>query len=67
MPYRDLPREYWLDPPEDDRKRVYRCAICKGEILEGDTYYDLPKLGPCCEECVEDSREEAELDEPDED
>jgi hypothetical protein len=45
-----------LDPPEDTRKRVYSCAICGEEILEGDDYYDIPELGPCCEECIKTSK-----------
>lgn len=55
--------DYNLDPPEDTRKRVYRCAICDEDILEGDDYYDIPKLGPCCEACIDDTRcYNAELD-----
>ena len=54
-----------LNPPEDTRRRVYRCAICGDDILEGDDYYDIYKLGPCCEACIEDSKCcEAELDYP---
>lgn len=45
-----------LNPPEDTRKRVYRCAICGDDIKEGDDYYDIPKLGPCCEPCIDDCK-----------
>lgn len=51
----DIP-ERPLDPPEDTRKRVYRCAICEGDIREGDDYYDIPELGPCCETCIKDAK-----------
>lgn len=55
MSYYSTP-EHRLEPPEDTRKRVYSCAICDDDILEGDDYYDLPELGICCEECVEYSK-----------
>jgi len=59
MPY---VRDYRLDPPEDTRKRVYSCAICDHDILEGDDYYDIDNLGPCCEDCINDAkRYDAEL------
>lgn len=52
-----------LTPPEDTRKMVFRCAICEDPIREGDDYYQVPDLGPCCEECIEESRRyDAELD-----
>lgn len=64
MSYFDIP-ERPLDPPEDRRARVYRCAICGEDILEGDDYYNIPGLGPCCEPCIDDAhRYEAELDYP---
>lgn len=67
MSYYDIP-ERPLDPPEDTRKCVYRCAICEDPILEGDDYYEIPSLGPCCEKCIEDSRRhDAELDYPEPD
>lgn len=67
MSYYDIP-EYHLDPPEDTRKCVHRCRICDGEIREGDDYYDIPNLGPCCEECINESkRYEAEPDYPEPD
>lgn len=57
-----------LDPPEDKRKRVYSCAICGDAIKEGDDYYEIPKLGPCCEGCIKESkRYEAERDYEEED
>lgn len=65
MSYYDIP-ERPLDPPEDDRAVVYRCRICEGKIREGDDYYDVPELGPCCEECIREShRGCAELEYPD--
>ena len=58
--------DYNLDPPEDTRRRVYSCAICGNDIIEGEDYYDLPKLGKCCEDCVRDCKcYEAEIEEPD--
>ena len=57
--------DFALDPPEDRRACVYRCAMCGGSILEGDDYYDFGALGIYCEECVDDSRRCcAELDDP---
>lgn len=55
MSYYDIP-ERPLDPPEDTRACCFRCAICREPILEGDDYYDIPDLGPCCEDCIKDSR-----------
>ena len=56
-----------LEPPEDTRKKVYRCALCGEDILEGDPYYDLGDIvdgpGKFCESCIGDfRRSEAELD-----
>ena len=62
MSYYDIP-ERPLEPPESKRKRVFICAICTDDILEGDDYFQIPDLGPCCETCIEDSkRYDAELD-----
>lgn len=64
MSYYNIP-ERPLDPPEDSRRHVYRCAICGDPIREGDDYYVLPLLGKCCEACVDDSkRYGAELEYP---
>lgn len=58
----DVP-DYRLDPPEDKRKRVYSCAICGEDILEGDDYYNIPGYGICCESCIDDCKQyDAELD-----
>lgn len=66
MSYYNRMPEAPINPPEDTRKRVYRCAICREAILEGDEYYDIPGLGPCCETCIDDAHHyDAELDEPD--
>ena len=43
-----------LDPPESRRRKAYKCALCDARILEGDDYYDIPDLGICCEDCIED-------------
>ncbi len=65
MSYFDLPDRN-LEPPEDRRRVVFRCAICEGPIREHDDYYDIPGLGPCCEECIEESKcYEAEIYEED--
>lgn len=51
-----------LNPPEDDRRRVYECQVCGYDILEGDDYYDIPGFGPCCEECIDNAKKhDAEL------
>lgn len=55
MAYMQIP-DYMLDPPEDTRKIVYTCPLCGWGIYEGDTYYDIPKLGPCCEECIYEAK-----------
>lgn len=63
----DFP-ERSLEPPEDNRKMVYRCRICDGGIYAGDDYYEIPDLGPCCESCIDESkRYEAEPDWPEPD
>ena len=57
-----------LDPPEDNRGIVFRCEICEEPIREGDDYYDIPDLGPCCEKCISESKcYDAELDYPEPD
>lgn len=62
MSYYDIP-ERPLDPPEDRRKVVYRCRLCDGEIREGDDYYHIEGVGPCCEECIKESkRYDAEME-----
>lgn len=59
-PY-DIP-ERDLNPPEDKRLVVFHCEICGEEILEGDDYHDIPGYGPCCEDCIKESkRYDAEL------
>lgn len=45
-----------LDPPEDTRKPVYKCPLCGWGIYEGEDYYDIPGLGPCCETCISDAK-----------
>lgn len=45
-----------LDPPEDRREVVFRCYICEHPIKEGDDYYDIPDLGPCCEDCISEAK-----------
>ncbi len=56
-----------LDPPEDRRKTVFICKICEEPIREGDDYFDIPGLGPCCEECIGNAKRfDAELDYPEE-
>jgi hypothetical protein len=63
MSYYDIP-ERRLDPPDEDEPQVvYTCELCGHDILEGDDYYDLPDVGPCCEECIIKARRFcAELD-----
>lgn len=64
MNYYNIP-ERPLEPPEDKRAVVCRCIICEGEIREHDDYYNIPDLGPCCEECIEESKcYDAELEHP---
>ena len=42
----------------------FRCSQCNGEICEGDTMYEIG--GELfCEDCIEESRCEAVLPEPD--
>ena len=45
-----------LDPPEDTREGCYTCEICERTIYEGDDYYNLPDLGICCTECIDDCK-----------
>ena len=32
---------------------AFRCTICGGEIYEGEDYYDVPRLGKCCRDCID--------------
>ncbi len=60
-PFRHTP-EPPLDPPEDNRKVVFKCAIDGCDIMEGDDYFRIEGFGPCCEDCIRDSkRYDAEL------
>jgi hypothetical protein len=62
--YYDIP-ERNLEPPEDTRKRAFSCAICEEGIMEGDDYFEIPGLGPCCEGCIDDAkRHDAEREYP---
>lgn len=64
MNYNDIP-ERPLDPPEDNRVCCFHCELCGGAIREGDDYYDIESIGPCCEECIKQSkRYDAEPDYP---
>ena len=46
----------YLNPPEDTRRRVGRCADCKDPILEDDEVYEI--LGYVfCESCINDAYE----------
>lgn len=55
MNYYDIP-DAPLEPPEDRRRKVFICPICEEPIYEGEDYYDIPELGPCCEECISDAK-----------
>ena len=56
-----------LNPPEDNRKPVYKCSICGEGIFAGDDYYDIHNVGLCCEGCISDAkRYDAEPDWPEE-
>ena len=58
--------DYNLDPPEDERKTVYTCPFCGWDIYEGDDYYLIPNVGPCCVTCIEEAKcYDAELPDPD--
>lgn len=48
--------DYRLEPPEDNRRKVYTCAICDEDILEGDDYYDIEGFGKCCTNCINEAR-----------
>ena len=67
MSYYDIP-ERPLDPPEPTLRKVYTCAICDEPIYEGQDYFEIPGLGPCCEGCISECRRyEAELEYPESD
>ena len=48
--------DYNLEPPEPDARVVFKCKICDEPIYEGNDYYQIPGMGPCCEECIDDAR-----------
>lgn len=52
MSYYNVP-ERPLDPPED--RIAFECEICGGDIYEGEEYYDIPDLGKCCANCINDA------------
>lgn len=55
--------DYMLDPPEPEIRIAHDCVLCNNPIYEGDDYYDIPDLGVCCTNCIEDSRRySAEID-----
>ena len=47
-------------PNAPEPPAVYECDLCGAPILEGEYVYKIDELR-CCEECVENSREEAEF------
>ena len=55
MNYYNMP-ERPLDPPEPRLRKAFICSICDEAIYEGSDYYQIPGLGPCCEECIGDCR-----------
>lgn len=67
MSFYNIP-ERPLEPPENHARRVYTCELCGKGILEGDEYYDVPTIGPCCAECIKCAHHyEAEFEGPDPD
>lgn len=48
-------------PNAEDPPVVYYCDGCGGEIYEGDTYCEIAD-GKYCENCVDDSRKTAYVD-----
>lgn len=43
---------FYLEPPKNKRKYVYRCDICNEEIFEGEECYEINSL-IYCPECME--------------
>ena len=42
-----------LNPPEP--KVAFTCELCEDDICLGDEYYDIPGLGKCCTNCIDDA------------
>lgn len=38
----------WYEEP----KEICRCDVCGDYITEGETYYDIPDIGVCHEDCL---------------
>lgn len=55
MIYHDMP-ERPLEPPEIEIRAAFTCAICEGDIYEGEDYYKIPDLGECCENCIDECK-----------
>jgi hypothetical protein len=55
MSYFNIP-ERPIEPPESTLRVAFECAICEKSIYEGDDYYNIPDLGNCCEECIDDCK-----------
>lgn len=45
-----------LDPPEPVLRKAFTCQLCDESIYEGEDYYMIPGVGPCCETCIDDCR-----------
>ena len=46
-------------PNAPEPPAIYECTLCREAIREGDYFYKIDDL-PYCEECIVESREEAE-------
>lgn len=41
----------WLDPPDNEAKKVLKCYFCGDWIYSGDDYYSLYNID-CCGDCL---------------
>lgn len=33
---------------------AFKCNICNDPVYVGDEYYDIPQVGKCCKDCIDD-------------
>lgn len=56
----DCSYDYRHENPQ--ARKIHTCTVCGYGIYNGDTYYEVHE-NPICEECMEDMKKEAEVEE----
>lgn len=37
-------------------KIAFKCELCDDAIYVGENYYDIPGVGRCCKDCIDDCK-----------